>query len=247
MPARSPGRLPVDRGSDMSGAGARILVVEDDRPMQRLLCRTLELAGYHVEVAGDALTALSLLAAVNADLILLDVLLPGMSGVELCRLIRERSSVPIVILSALGREDDKVRGLDAGADDYVTKPFAVAELLARLRAVMRRSGWGGVTVERNGPLRVADLEIDPVRYLVRRESKVVPVTPLEFRLLAYLVANAGRVVTHNMVLTSVWGPEYADELHMLRVNISRLRQKLGTDADELIVTVPGVGYTVPNA
>ena len=233
----------------MAGAEAQILVVEDDRPMQRLLRRTLELADYRVDVVGDGATALDMIETATPDLVLLDVILPGLDGIEVCRRIRERWQVPVVIISALGREDDKIRGLDVGADDYITKPFPAGELLARVRAVLRRSGWSGYPASLNGPLRVAGIEINPSRHTVTRDGADLPVTPLEFRLLMYLVNNAGRVVTHNMILTSVWGAEYADELHMLRVNVSRLRQKLECDptSPRIIVTVAGVGYTVPAA
>jgi two-component system KDP operon response regulator KdpE len=227
---------------------AHIVVVEDDRAMQRLLRRTLELAGYRVDVAGDGLAAIDLLEAVTPDVVLLDVLLPGMDGIEVCRRVRERSLVPIVIISALGREQDKIRGLDAGADDYVTKPFSAGELLARVRAVLRRSATGSDSSSFASPVRIDDLDLDPSRHLVLRNGVEVPVTPLEFRLLAYLAGYAGRVLTHNMILKSVWGEEYVDELHMLRVNISRLRQKVERDPmkPEIIITVPGVGYTVPS-
>ncbi len=232
----------------MAGTEAHILVVEDDRPMQRLLRRTLELADYRVDVAGDGVAALEVVETANPDLVLLGVILPGLDGIEVCRRIRERSQVPVVIISALGREDDKIRGLDVGADDYITKPSPAGELLARVRAVLRRSGWVGYTTSLNGPLRVGGLEINPSRHTVTRDGKELPVTPLEFRLLMYLVTNAGRVLTHHMILTSVWGAEYTAALHMLRVNISRLRQKLEGDParPEIIVTVLGVGYTVPS-
>lgn len=232
----------------MAGSEAHILVVEDDRPMQRLLRRTLELAEYRVDVVGDGAAALEVVERANPDLVLLDVILPGLDGIEVCRRIRERTQVPVVIISALGREDDKIRGLDVGADDYITKPFPAGELLARVRAVLRRSGWAGYTASLGDPLHVGGLEINPSRHTVTRDGRDLPVTPLEFRLLMFLVTNAGRVVTHNMILTSVWGAEYADELHMLRVNISRLRQKLECNPARpvIVVTVPGVGYTVPS-
>jgi two-component system, OmpR family, KDP operon response regulator KdpE len=176
------------------------------------------------------------------------VLLPGIDGIEVCRRVREMSLVPIVIISALGREQDKIKGLDAGADDYVTKPFSAGELLARVRAVLRRSASATETTTFASPVRIDDLDLDPSRHLVQRNGTDIPVTPLEFRLLAYLASYAGRVLTHNMILKAVWGDEYVDELHMLRVNVSRLRQKVERDPNkpEIIVTVPGVGYTVPS-
>jgi DNA-binding response OmpR family regulator len=227
---------------------AYIVVVEDDRAMQRLLRRTLELAGYRVDVAGDGLAALELLETARPDIVLLDVLLPGIDGIEVCRRLREISLVPIVIISALGREQDKIKGLDAGADDYVTKPFSAGELLARVRAVLRRSASTAEPATFASPVRIDDLDLDPSRHLVQRNGTDISVTPLEFRLLAYLASYAGRVLTHNMILKAVWGDEYVDELHMLRVNVSRLRQKVERDPNrpEIIVTVPGVGYTVPS-
>jgi DNA-binding response OmpR family regulator len=235
-------------GKSVANPDAFIIVVEDDRAMQRLLRRTLELAGYRVDVVGDGPSALELLETTRPDLVLLDVLLPGMDGIEVCRRVRERSQVPIVIISALGREQDKIKGLDAGADDYVTKPFSANELLARVRAVLRRSAKAAESTTFASPLQIDDLDLDPSRHLVQRNGAEISVTPLEFRLLAYLASYAGRVLTHNMILKAVWGEEYADELHMLRVNISRLRQKIERDPlkPEIIVTVPGVGYTVPS-
>jgi two-component system KDP operon response regulator KdpE len=232
----------------VAASDTHIVVVEDDRAMQRLLRRTLELAGYRVDVASDGPAALELLESVRPSVVLLDVLLPGMDGIEVCRRLHERSNVPIVIISALGREQDKIRGLDAGADDYITKPFSAGELLARVRAVLRRSGTSGEQATFAGAIRIDDLDLDPGRHLVMRDGQEIPVTALEFRLLSYLASYTGRVLTHNMILRSVWGEEYADELHMLRVNISRLRQKVERNplTPEIIVTVPGVGYTVPS-
>ncbi|MBI2761363.1 MAG: response regulator transcription factor [Chloroflexi bacterium] len=217
--------------------------------MQRLLRRTLELAGYSVTVAGDGPAALRDLLHVGPDIVLLDMILPGMDGIEICRHIRDQSQVPVVIISALGREQDKIRGLDAGADDYITKPFAAGELLARVNAVLRRSGWAGAAGPSSGDLQAGDLTISLEQHAVYRDGAGINITALEFRLLAYLVQHAGRVLTHAMILQAVWGVEYIDELHMLRVNISRLRQKLEHDPSrpDVILTVPGVGYTVPSS
>jgi two-component system KDP operon response regulator KdpE len=232
----------------VSASDAHILVVEDDRPMQRLLQRTLELAGYRVTVAGAGPAGLALVDAINPNVVLLDMILPGMDGIQVCREIRARSQVPVVVISALGREQDKIRGLDAGADDYITKPFSAGELIARVKAVLRRTAWSGAGMSLAGVLRAGDLQIDLDQHIVRRDGQILTVTPLEFRLLAYLAAHPGRVLTHTMILQAVWGSEYAGELHMLRVNISRLRQKLERDPanPQIILTVPGVGYTVPS-
>lgn len=230
----------------MPARATHVFVVEDDPAMQRLLRRTLQLAGYAVTVTGEGSAALALVDAVRPDLVILDVMLPDMDGVELCRKLRARSPVPIIIVSAMGREDDKIRGLEAGADDYITKPFAAGEVIARVRAVLRRAAWTGGPPPA-GLLRVQDLEIDLGRHRVQRDGVPINLTPLEFRLLAYLAGHPGRVLTHAMILQAVWGSEYADEVHMLRVNISRLRQKIERDPARptIILTVPGVGYMVP--
>jgi two-component system KDP operon response regulator KdpE len=230
----------------MPARKTHVLVVEDDRAMQHVLRRTLELAGYTVTVTGDGAAALALAQERQPDLIVLDVVLPGMDGVEVCRRLRARSQVPILIISAMGRDEDKIRGLEAGADDYITKPFAAGEVVARVRAVLRRAAWSGDTAP-NGVLRVDGLEIDLARHRVYRDGTPINLTPVEFRLLAYLARHPGRALTHAMILQAVWGHEYADEVHMLRVNVSRLRQKIERDPGRprIVQTVPGVGYMVP--
>jgi DNA-binding response OmpR family regulator len=230
----------------MPARKTHVLVVEDDRAMQHVLRRTLELAGYTVTVTGDGAAALALAQERQPDLIVLDVVLPGMDGVEVCRRLRARSQVPILIISAMGRDEDKIRGLEAGADDYITKPFAAGEVVARVRAVLRRAAWSGDTAP-IGVLRVDGLEIDLARHRVYRDGTPINLTPVEFRLLAYLARHPGRALTHAMILQAVWGHEYADEVHMLRVNVSRLRQKIERDPGRprIVQTVPGVGYMVP--
>ncbi len=230
----------------MPARKTHVLVVEDDRAMQHVLRRTLELAGYTVTVTGDGAAALALAQERQPDLIVLDVVLPGMDGVEVCRRLRARSQVPILIISAMGRDEDKIRGLEAGADDYITKPLAAGEVVARVRAVLRRAAWSGDTAP-IGVLRVDGLEIDLARHRVYRDGTPINLTPVEFRLLAYLARHPGRALTHAMILQAVWGHEYADEVHMLRVNVSRLRQKIERDPGRprIVQTVPGVGYMVP--
>lgn len=186
----------------MANSAARVLVVEDDRPMQRLLRRTLELAGYEVTVAGEGPAALDLAEEVNPDVVLLDVILPGLDGIEVCRQLRLRSQVPVVMISALGREQDKIRGLDAGADDYVTKPFAAGELIARVKAVLRRTAWSA-GAPASGQLQAGDIVIDLDQHSVHRGGEVITLTPLEFRLLAHIAAHPGRVLTHTMILQAV--------------------------------------------
>jgi two-component system KDP operon response regulator KdpE len=169
--------------------------------------------------------------------------MPQMDGLEVCRRVRERSATPIIVLTALDTESDKVAALDLGADDYLTKPFGVEELLARVRAVLRRSRWESVP-PMSGIKRYGDLEIDFPCHVVRLRGAEVRLTPTEFGLLEQLVTNAGKVLTHRMLLQKVWGPEYGAEAEYLRVYINRLRQKLETDPAKphLFVTEPGIGY-----
>jgi two-component system, OmpR family, KDP operon response regulator KdpE len=218
---------------------ARILVVDDEPQILRALTTTLRGAGYHVERAETAEEALAEAAARPPDAIILDLVLPDGSGVDVARDIRGWSSVPIVILSAVGEEREKVAALDAGADDYVTKPFGMDELLARLRAALRRAGPSGDPV-----LRVGDLEVDIDRHSVSMAGKPVQLTPIEFDLLKLLAANEGKLLTHRTILREVWGPAYATESHYLHVHVSHLRRKLESDParPRYILTEPGAGY-----
>ncbi len=170
---------------------------------------------------------------------MLDLILPDGSGVEVCKEVRGWSKLPIIVLSAVGDEREKVRALDAGADDYLTKPFGADELLARLRALMRRSGDGGQPV-----ISLGDLSIDVAGHAVTRAGEEIHLTPLEFDILRVLALHAGKLVTHRQLLSEVWGPEYVDETHYLRVHIAHIRAKLEPDASSprYLVTDPGVGY-----
>ncbi len=221
--------------------GARILVVDDEPQLLRSLRTTLAAHGYDVQTATTGEEALDLLAARVPDLVVLDLVLPGISGLEVCRGLRARSPVPILVLSARGDERDKVAALDAGADDYLTKPFGVNELLARIRAALRRAAGarGPSTVVESG-----DLRIDVDRRVVTRGGDEVRLTPTEFDLLKTLVANAGRVLTHDYLLRSVWGPQYDGESQLVRVFIGQVRRKIEPDPARPthIVTEPGVGY-----
>jgi two-component system KDP operon response regulator KdpE len=221
----------------------RILVVEDQPRVVRLVSEILKAIGYQVLVAGDGKQALEMVSLEQPDLVLLDVLLPGeMDGYEICRRLREFSAVPIIMLTAKARDDDILTGFDAGADDYLTKPFNAKELLARVRAVLRRS-------QRPEEMTMAtfvcgELKIDYARYAVTRGGETVSLTRTEYGLLRELALNANRVVSHPDLLTAVWGPEYRDELDYLRAYVRYLRRKIEDDPSNptYIVTLPGIGY-----
>jgi DNA-binding response OmpR family regulator len=222
-----------------------ILVAEDDPRMMRLVQRNLELAGYRVLTASDGEQALQLAEVEPCSLLVLDVMMPILDGLEVCRRVREFSSVPIVIITARNAERDVVLGLDAGADDYLTKPFGAPELLARVRAVLRRSHLGSSPAEvRRATHRCGDLEIDFGQHQVMLRGKLVSLTPTEYRILSQLAQYPGRVLTHEELLSKVWGPAYKDETHLLRVNMSRLRDKIEQDRGQprYILSRPGLGY-----
>ena len=221
--------------------GARILVVDDEPQILRSLRTTLASHGYDVQTAATGEEALAAVDGRLPDLVVLDLVLPGLSGLEVCRRLRARSSLPILVLSARGDERDKVAALDLGADDYLTKPFGVNELLARIRAALRRA------VGARGPSAVVEagaLRVDFDRRQVTLDGAEVRLTPTEFDLLKVLVANAGRVLTHGYLLRTVWGPEYEGESQLLRVFIGQLRRKVERDPSrpQHILTDPGVGY-----
>ena len=223
-------------------AGERILAVDDEPRYLEIIRFNLETAGYRVACAASGEEALNLFAADDADLIVLDLMLPGIDGFEVCRLVRERSSCPVIMLTAKGAEEDKVRGLRLGADDYVTKPFSAQELLARVEAVLRRAR--GPEGERPATIVVGDLSIDPQRKQVTVAGRDVRLSPTEYRLLWCLAENAGAVLSRDELLTQVWGKAYKGEDEILRVTLWRLRQKLADDpaAPRYIVTRPGLGY-----
>ncbi len=219
-----------------------VLVVDDDIRILRMLQRMLELEGYRVLTASNGEAALDVFDEETPDVVLLDIMMPDMDGYTVCRRIREFSQVPIIMVTAKGNDEEKVQGLDAGADDYVTKPFSSNELVARVKAVLRRTKlWD----ERPEPVFYSrDLVIDFARHKVTLGSQEVNLTAIEYRLLSYLVHNAGRVVTPDQILERVWGEEYVGENHLVQVNVARLRQKLGDDArnSRYILTRPGIGY-----
>ena len=226
----------------MAVARTRALVVEDDPAYARLLRLYLEANGYevlHVE-CGDA--GLEALNDFEPDVVILDVVLPDMDGFEICRRIRQDSSVPIVMLTNRAEERHKVQGLMLGADDYVTKPFSAPELLARLTTILRRARRRDQATER--PVEVGDLTIDVAGSRVYREGQPVPVTATEFKLLAVLADNPGRVLVNDELLRRVWGPGYEGDGALLRTTIGRLRRKLGDTSGGPIHNVRGIGYTL---
>jgi two-component system KDP operon response regulator KdpE len=222
---------------------ARILVVDDERPIRRALEMTLSRAGYRVDAAASAAEALTQAALQPPDMVVLDLMLPDGDGAQVCRELREWSAAPVLLVSVVEDEAEKVRALDAGADDYITKPFGVDELLARVRALLRRSSRderGDSVIELDG------LTVDLPRRRVMAADGEVRLTPIEFDLLKTLAVADGRVLTHRTLLRTVWGPGYADESQVLRVHTARLRDKLEAHGlpRDLIETVTGVGYRV---
>jgi len=221
----------------------RILVVEDQPRVVRLVGEILRAVGHEVLVAGDGKQALEMVSVEQPDLVLLDVLLPGdMDGYEICRRLREFSSVPIIMLTAKARDADVLTGFDAGADDYLTKPFNAKELIARVKAVLRRSQHPEETT--TATFVCGELEIDYARHAVTCGGKTVSLTRTEYALLRELALNANRVLSHPELLTAVWGPEYRDELDYLRAYVRYLRRKIEPDPSNpcYIETLPGVGY-----
>lgn len=223
----------------------RILVVDDEPRYLRLLEANLVPEGYEVITAADGAEALEVFSSRPTDLILLDVMLPGMDGFAVCQRIRQFSSVPIIMLTAKGEERDRVRGLDVGADDYLVKPFSVMEMLARVRAVLRRAQVTEVGQERF--FTHGDLRIDFARAEVWLGDQPVYLSATEYRLLLQFSHNIGKILTAEDLLTSVWGPEYRDDKEILWVTIARLRQKVERDphAPRHIVTRSGLGYLMP--
>jgi two-component system KDP operon response regulator KdpE len=218
----------------------RVLIVDDEPAIRRFLRVTLTTQDYNIIEAVSGQEALLKAAADKPDIIVLDIGLPDIDGVEVTRLLRQWTQIPIIILSVRGAESDKIAALDAGADDYLTKPFGVGELLARLRAALRRAAQ--TTSE---PVFTSgNLKVDLSRRLITVSGNEVQLTPTEYELLRVLVTHAGKVLTHHFLLREVWGAEYGEEFHMLHVNISNLRRKIEPDSTrpQFIITEPGVGY-----
>jgi two-component system KDP operon response regulator KdpE len=224
-------------------SAALILIVEDEKQMRRFLRTTLTALDYRVLEAETATEALTAVTTHNPDVILMDLGLPDGDGIELTRRIRAWNRVPIIVLSARGREADKVEALDEGADDYLTKPFGVNELLARIRAAIRRAA----STSAGSPpavLEIGPLRIDQAKREVEVDGKEIRLTPIEYKLLVFLAGHAGKVLTHRQILSEVWGPPYVEETHNLRVFMAALRRKVEQDPAQprLLLTEPGVGY-----
>ncbi len=217
-----------------------LLVVDDEAGILRLMKLELSAQGFRVVTAGDGEAAVRLAEEHRPDAVLLDVMMPGLSGLEVMRRLRERSNVPVLLVTAKDKDTDKVRGLELGADDYIVKPFNPDELGARVRAVLRRM----VAQDVEHVIRVADVEIDLNRRLVKKAGEPVALTRTEWLLLQHLAANAGKVMLNTELLTKVWGPEYRDDLQYLRVWVSRLRAKLEDtpSVPTIIKTLQGIGY-----
>jgi len=225
----------------MSDVAPTVLVIEDEPQMRRFLKASLESHDYHLVEAVTAREGLAQASGRNPDVILLDLGLPDLDGIELTRRVREWSRVPIIVISARGREQDKIAALDAGADDYLTKPFGMGELLARLRVALRRAAADGAG---EPVFTLGDLRVDLAARLVFRGNAEVHLTPIEYKLLTALVRHAGRVLTHRQLLQDVWGPNSVDHTHYVRVYMTQLRHKLEVDPSrpKYLLTEPGVGY-----
>ena len=220
-----------------------VLVVEDEPQMLRFLRTSLTTHGYRVAEATTASEALATATTHNPELVLLDLGLPDLDGIELTRRLREWLRAPIIVISARGREEDKVEALDAGADDYLTKPFGVNELFARMRVALRHVDQGGQSGA-SPVLDLGSLRIDLERRVVTLRGDEVHLTPIEYRLLVLLARNAGKVLTHRFILKEVWGPAYTGQTHYVRVRMAELRKKIEPDGahPKLLVTESGVGY-----
>ena len=222
---------------------SRILIVEDEETLAEAISFLLSKEGFEVEIAEDGPAAIAAFEKNGADLILLDLMLPGLSGTEVCRQIRAKSSVPIIMLTAKDSEIDKVVGLEIGADDYVTKPYSSRELIARIRAVLRRGELGDATVV-DGVLSVGPIRLDSDRHVISVNNEQVALPLKEFELLEFLMRNSGRVLTRMQLIDRVWGSDYVGDTKTLDVHIKRLRAKIEKDPanPEMIQTVRGMGY-----
>ena len=214
-----------------------VMVVDDDQDLAEMLSIVLNGAGMEVDLVGRGDEVMEIFSANPPDLVLLDVMLPGLDGIEVCRLIREKSMVPIVMLTAKGDTQDVVLGLEAGADDYMVKPFKHQELVARINTRLRRT-------TKVGTLKIGDILIDQMEHTIARSGKQIPLTRLEFDLLVALAKEPGRVFTREALLSEVWGYQHAADTRLVNVHVQRLRSKIEADAEnpELVLTVRGVGY-----
>jgi len=227
----------------MSDLDPLVLVVEDEAPLRKFIRASLTSHQYRILEAERAAQVTSLVTSHNPELVLMDLGLPDGDGIELTKQLREWSRVPIIVISARGREDDKVVALDAGADDYLTKPFGVNELLARMRVALRHAK-GAAMLTGSQVLEFGNLRIDLTSRVVTRAGVELHLTPIEYKLLTLFAQNAGKVLTHRQILSEVWGPAYATQTHNVRVHMAELRRKVEPDASQpaLFLTEPGVGY-----
>lgn len=231
----------------MTGPHPLVVVVDDEAPLQKYVSTNLRARGYDVRIAGDGAEAMKVLEETVPALVILDINMPGPDGFAVLEWIRRQMDVPVIMLSARGREGDKVRALNLGADDYLTKPFGIEELLARVRAALRRAAPHAEPPI--APFRAAGLELDFAARRVRLDGQDVRLTAREYELLAHLARNAGRVLTHRQILEAVWGPEYGDEAEYVWAYVKRVRRKIGEDPSHprYILTEPGVGYRMREA
>jgi DNA-binding response OmpR family regulator len=228
----------------MADRAPRILLIDDEQPIQTLLSFPLQRDGYEVVQASDGREALERFSEQAFDLVVLDVMMPKMDGLEVCRRLRARSSVPIIMLTAKSEEIDKVLGLELGADDYITKPFSMREFRSRVKAALRRSGMARTDADDEQPMEVRGLRIDPAKRLVLRDGEPVATTFVEFEILSALARSPGRVFTRDMLLARVWGDSAYRDPRTIDVHIRHLREKIETDPKEpeFLFTVRGVGY-----
>ncbi len=220
-----------------------VLVVDDEKTIRDFVRRNLEVRNFGVVTASNGIDALSIFNSQNIDLVILDLMMPRLDGIETTRRIRQQSTVPIVILTALDDESDKIRAFKLGADDYLTKPFGVGELLARVKAVIRRASWTETPI-REGRIIHGEISVDLARHEVTIGGKKVNLSPTEFDLLVFMMEHAGKVLPHEALLKNVWGPEYGEETEYLRVYMGHLRQKIENNPNnpEYLLTERGIGY-----
>lgn len=220
-----------------------VLVVDDEKPLRDFVRRNLEVRGYRVLTASNGLEALAISQNENIQLVIMDIMMPHMDGLEATRRIRQESHVPIIILTAMGEEADKVRAFDLGADDYLTKPFGVGELLGRIKAVLRRADWSEPASSEERIAR-GEIEVEMERHKVTVRGRHIELTPTEFNLLVYFMKNVGKTLPHRTILQHVWGMEYGEEAEYLRVYVGKLRQKIEDDPlkPKYLHTEHGIGY-----
>ena len=235
---------PISVTVEINMSTKSILIVEDEEPLRKFISRNLSARGFQVYTAGNGLEALAIFESESLDLIILDVMMPHMDGLETCRRIRQVSTIPIIVLTALDEESDKVAALDQGADDYLTKPFGIEELLARIRAMLRRVRWEVNPSASREVLRYDDIELNIGAHTATCRGQQLTLTRTEYDLLHYFMHNIGKALPHRLILQNVWGANYGNEAEYLRVYIGRLRRKIELDPAKpvLLKTEYGVGY-----